>query len=199
MKHLFRKTCLKGRKSIQALFHIKLKNMKNLVSKFTLIFVMMAFAIQVQAQKIAIVDINDILSNMPEYKAAQTELDQLSATWRQEIAVEFDKVKSMYNKFQAEQVLLSNDEKIKKEDEIVKKEAEVREMQKRKFGPEGELFTKRQEMVAPIQDKVFAAIESYAAEKGLDIIFDKSGSTGLLFSNPEYDKTGDLKKRLGIK
>lgn len=173
--------------------------MKNLVSSFALICVMAVFSFQMEAQKIAIVDINDILSNMPEYKAAQTELDQISATWRQEIAVEFDKVKSMYNKFQAEQVLLSNDEKVKKEDEIVKKEAEVREMQKRKFGPEGELFTKRQEMVAPIQDKVFAAIESYAAEKGLDIIFDKSGSTGLLFSNPEYDKTGDLKKRLGIK
>ena len=69
-----------------------------------------------------------------------------------EIAVEFDKVKGMYSKFQAEQVLLSNEEKVKKEEEIVKKEAEVREMQKRKFGPEGELFSKRQEMVAPIQD-----------------------------------------------
>ena len=151
------------------------------------------------SQKIAIIDINDVLSNMTEYKAAQSELDQISATWRQEIAIEFDKVKSMYNKFQAEQVLLSSDEKVKKEEEIVKKEAEVREMQKRKFGPEGELFSKRQEMVAPIQDKVFAAIESYAAEKGLDLIFDKSGSTGLLFSNPEFDKTGDIKRRLGIK
>jgi outer membrane protein len=151
------------------------------------------------SQKIALVDINDVLSNMPEYKAAQTELDQLSATWRQEIAVEFDKVKSMYNKFQAEQVLLSAEEKIKKEDEIVKKEAEVRDLQKRKFGPEGELFTKRQEMVAPIQEKVFSAIELYAAEKGFDIIFDKGGATGLLFSTAEYDKTGDLKKKLGIK
>lgn len=173
--------------------------MKNLVFKFALSFLVLISAMTIQAQKIAIIDINDILSNMPEYKAAQSELDQISATWRQEIAVEFDKVKSMYNKFQAEQVLLSNEEKIKKEEEIVKKEADVREMQKRKFGPEGELFSKRQEMVAPIQDKVFAAIESYAAEKGLDMIFDKSGSTGLLFSNPEYDKTSDLKKRLGIK
>lgn len=172
-------------------------NSKIFIFLFTLLSI---FSSQhIQAQKIAIIDINDVLSKMPEYKAAQSELDQISATWRQEIAVEFDKVKSMYNKFQAEQVLLSTEEKVKKEEEIVKKEAEVREIQKRKFGPEGELFSKRQEMVAPIQDKVFAAIESYAAEKGLDLIFDKSGSTGLLFSNPEYDKTGDLKKRLGIK
>lgn len=173
--------------------------MKNRISTLILAFVWLFLIPMTYGQKIAIIDINDVLGNMPEYKAAQTELDQISATWRQEIAIEFDKVKSMYNKFQAEQVLLSADEKATKENEIVKKEAEVREMQKRKFGPEGELFTKRQEMVAPIQDKVFATIESYAAEKGLDLIFDKSGSTGLLFSNPEYDKTGDIKKKLGIK
>ncbi|MBK8623325.1 MAG: OmpH family outer membrane protein [Saprospiraceae bacterium] len=173
--------------------------MKNRISTLILAFVCLFLTPMTYGQKIAIIDINDVLSNMPEYKAAQTELDQISATWRQEIAVEFDKVKSLYNKFQAEQVLLSADEKAIKENDIVKKEAEVREMQKRKFGPEGELFTKRQEMVAPIQDKVFATIESYAAEKGLDLIFDKSGSTGLLFSNPEFDKTGDIKKKLGIK
>jgi outer membrane protein len=173
--------------------------MKNRISTLILAFVCLFLTPMTYGQKIAIIDINDVLSNMSEYKAAQTELDQISATWRQEIAIEFDKVKSLYNKFQAEQVLLSADEKATKENEIVKKEAEVREMQKRKFGPEGELFTKRQEMVAPIQDKVFATIESYAAEKGLDLIFDKSGSTGLLFSNPEYDKTGDIKKKLGIK
>ena len=173
--------------------------MKNRISTLILAFVCLFLTPMTYGQKIAIIDINDVLSNMPEYKAAQTELDQISATWRQEIAVEFDKVKSLYNKFQSEQVLLSADEKAIKENDIVKKEAEVREMQKRKFGPEGELFTKRQEMVAPIQDKVFATIESYAAEKGLDLIFDKSGSTGLLFSNPEFDKTGDIKKKLGIK
>lgn len=151
------------------------------------------------AQKIALVDINDVLASMEEYQAAQTELDRIAATWRQEIAVEFDKVKSMYNKFQAEQVLLSNDEKAKKEEEIVKKETDVREMQKAKFGPEGELFKKRQEMIAPIQDKVYSSIETFAADRGYDIILDKGGSAGVLFSNPEYDKTGDLKKRLGVK
>ncbi len=151
------------------------------------------------AQKIAVVDINEVLSSMEEYQSAQAELDRVAAEWRQQIAQEFDKIKSMYNKFQAEQVLLSTEDKTKKEDEIIKKEGEVREMQKAKFGPEGALFKKRQEMVAPIQDKVFAAIEAYAAEKGFDIIFDKGGATGLLFTNAEYDKTTDLKKRLNIK
>jgi outer membrane protein len=171
-------------------------NIKHFFSVLILVAGMMT---NMQAQKIALVDINEVLSSLPEYDNAQKELDKISATWRQEIAQEFDKIKSMYLKFQAEQVLLSADDKAKKEEEIVKKETEVRELQKAKFGPEGALFKKRQEMVAPIQDKVFAAIESYAAEKGFDIIFDKGGATGLLFANAEYDKTADLKKRLSIK
>lgn len=171
-------------------------NTKRIIIGFSLILGLM---VNVEAQKIAIVDINEVLSSLPEYQNAQTELDRIAAEWRQEIAQEFDKVKSMYNKFQAEQVLLSADDKTKKEDEIVKKESEVRELQKTKFGPDGALFKKRQEMVSPIQDKVFGAIESYAADRGFDIIFDKGGATGLLFTNPEYDKTADLKKRLNIK
>jgi outer membrane protein len=168
------------------------------LSLIAVFFIGMTFT-TIQAQKIALVDINEILSSLPEYQNAEKELDQLSATWRQEIAVEFDKVKSLYNKFQAEQVLLSTEEKTRKEEEILKKEGEVREMQKRKFGPDGELFMKRQEMVAPIQEKVFAAIEGYAADRGFDMIFDKGGATGLLFSTADFDKTADLKKRLNIK
>jgi outer membrane protein len=168
-------------------------------SLLTVVTILCANMYSVQAQKIALVDVNDVLSSMVEYQDAQKELDRIAATWRQEIAVEFDKVKSMYNKFQAEQVLLSNDEKAKKEEEIVKKETSVREMQKTKFGPEGELFKKRQEMIAPIQEKVYSSIESFAADKGYDIILDKGGSAGVLFTNPEYDKTMDLKKRLGVK
>ncbi len=158
-----------------------------------------ATMLSVSAQKIALVDVNEVLSSMPEYENAQKELDRIAAEWRQQIAQDFDVVKGMYNKFQAEQVLMNAEDKTKREDEIVKKEAEIREKQKNKFGPDGELFKKRQEMVAPIQDKVFAAMESYAAERGIDIIFDKGGATGLLFSNPEYDKTADIKKKLNIK
>lgn len=171
-------------------------NFKHVITAFILTIGTMT---QIQAQKIALVDINEVLSSLPDYDNAQKELDRLSAERRQQVSQEFDKIKSMYNKLQAEQVLLSAEDKVKKEDEIIKKETEVRELQKAKFGPEGELFKKRQEMVSPIQDKVFAAIENYAAERGFDIIFDKGGATGLLFSNPEYDKTADIKKKLSIK
>jgi outer membrane protein len=105
----------------------------------------------------------------------------------------------MYNKYQAEQVLLSEDMKRQKEDEIMNKEKEVRELQRQKFGPEGELFQKRQELVAPIQNEVFKAVQGFADSRGFDIILDKSSTTGILFLNDEFDKTDDVKRILGIK
>lgn len=165
----------------------------------TLVVLLSILSVTTQAQRIAIVDINNVLTSFDDYKAAEQEIDKLSAEWNQEVAQEYDKIKSMYNKYQAEQVLLSPEQKKEREDEIVLKEGEVRELQRKRFGPEGDLFLKRQELVAPIQDKVYSAIEDFAADRGYDIIFDKSGSAGLLFVTDEFDKTADVKKRLGIK
>lgn len=165
----------------------------------TLLVLVSAVGYTASAQRIAVIDIQEILSNMKEYSSAEKQLDDLAAEWRQEVSIEYDKIKSLYNKYQAEQVLLSDADKKKREDEIVEAEAAVRELQKRKFGPEGDLFLKRQELVAPVQEKVFSAIEDFAADRGYDLIFDKAGSTGLLFTSDEYDKTVDLKKRLGVK
>ena len=148
------------------------------------------------AQKIAVVDINQVLESMDDYKKAQEELDKVSARWRQEIAQEYDQIKGMYSKYQAEQVLMSEDMRSQKEEEIMEKERQVRDMQKSKFGPEGALFKKRQELVRPIQDKVYRAIEDYANERGYDFIFDKGGASGLLFSNGKYDKTDEILKDL---
>ena len=168
------------------------------MKRLSVLFAFILFATsQMQAQKIAVVDINSILEGMASYKQAQSEIDRISAEWRQQISQEMDVVKSMYNKFQAEQVLLSDEAKKQKEEEIVKKEAEVRELQRAKFGPEGELFSRRQQLVAPIQERVFAAIEAYAAERGFDIIFDKAGSAGLLFVGADYDKTEDVRRKVG--
>lgn len=153
-------------------------------------------AVSVQAQRIAYVKVNDILESLDEYQAAQKELDRLAQRWRQDIAQEYDEIKGMYNRYQAEQVLLSEDERKRREEEIMAKEKEVRDLQKAKFGPEGELFKRRQDLVRPIQDRVYAAIEEYAQERGYDFIFDKSGSAGMIFSNPSYDKTEDVMKKL---
>lgn len=153
----------------------------------------------ISAQSIAVIDINDVLSSLPDYKKAEADLDNLASGWRQEIAQEYDKIKSLYNKYQAEAPLLTDDMKVKKEQEIIDKEEEVRQLQTQRFGPEGDLFSKRQELVAPVQETVYTAIEDFASSRGIDLIFDKNGSAGLLFASPDYDKTADIKKRLKIK
>ncbi len=155
------------------------------------------FSFSMNAQRIAVVDITGVLEGMSSYQEAQSELDNLAARWKREISEEYDKIKGMYNRYQAEQVLMSEENKKQKQDEIMVKETKVREMQKDKFGPEGALFDKRQQLVKPIQDKVYAEIEEYAAEKGFDFIFDKGGSAGIIFANDKYDKTADIKKLLG--
>ncbi len=171
-----------------------------MIKKFLVILIAFFSTLNVaNSQKIALVDINSVLESMTDYKAAQQQIDDLSADWRQEISEQMDEVKSLYNKYQAEQVLLSDEQRKEREDAIIEKENYVRELQRQRFGPEGDLFLKRQELINPIQDKVFVAIEAYASEKGYDLIFDKNGSAGLIFANPEFDKTADLKKRLGLK
>jgi outer membrane protein len=151
------------------------------------------------AQKIAIVDINQVLNSLADYKKAQEDLDKIAQKWRGDIAQQQDVIKGLYNRYQAEQVLLNETQRKQREEEIMNKEKEVREAQRVKFGSEGELFKRRQELVKPIQDKVYAAIERFAADKGYDIILDKSSSAGLIFANPTYDKTSsviDLVKKM---
>ncbi len=166
---------------------------------FTAFSMVMLLSLSVSAQRIAIVDINEVLGSFPDYQTAEKQIDKAAAEWRQEIAQEYDQIKAMYNKYQAEQVLLNEEQKTQRENEIMAAETSVRETQKKRFGPEGDLFNKRQEMVSPIQDKVYSAIEDFAADRGYDLIFDKGGAAGLLFVTEEYDKTEDVKKRLGIK
>lgn len=169
------------------------KTIQKFIVGITLFFFL---AITADAQRIAYVDVNRILESITEYQDAQEELDKTAARWRQDIAKEYDVIKGMYNRYQAEQVLLSDEARKGKEEEIMQKEKEVREMQKSKFGPEGALFQKRKELVQPIQDRVYGAIEEYAKDRGFDFIFDKSSASGMLFSNAEYDKTDDILRKL---
>ncbi|HKK73544.1 MAG TPA: OmpH family outer membrane protein [Saprospiraceae bacterium] len=163
---------------------------------FLSIAISLATIFTLSAQRIAYVDVNRILESIDEYTEAQRELDQLAGRWREEIAKEYDQIKSMYNRYQAEQVLLSDEARRQKEDEILAKEKSVRELQKARFGPEGALFKRRQELVRPIQDRVFSAIEEYADDRGYDFIFDQSGAAGMIFANPQYDKTDDIVAKL---
>jgi outer membrane protein len=155
-----------------------------------------SFFTAVSAQRIAFVDVTAVLESLPDYQKSQEQLDKVATQWRQEIALEQDKVKGMYSKYQAEQVLLSEEMKKQREEEIMNKEKEVREMQRTKFGPEGSLFKKREELVKPIQDKVYAAIEKFAQDKGFEYIFDKGSASGMLYADKRNDKTEDIKNML---
>jgi outer membrane protein len=162
---------------------------------FTALFAI-TMVVSASAQRIAYVDVTAVLESMPDYQKAQEQLDKVATQWRQEIALEQDKIKGMYSKYQAEQVLLSEEMKKQREEEIMAKEKEVRELQRAKFGPEGALFKKREELVKPIQDKVYGAIEKFAQDRGFEFIFDKGSASGMLFADKKYDKTEDLKNVL---
>lgn len=172
------------------------RKVKSIVAVLGMIAFMSITTFAQKTANVAIVDINKVLESVEDYKQAQDQLDKQAADWRQDIAQEYDKIKGLYNKYQAEQVLLSDEARKAKEEEIMDREKIVRELQRRRFGPEGELFKKRQELVQPIQDKVYGIIEDYAAERGYDLIFDKGGSAGLIFSNSEFEITDDIIKRL---
>lgn len=149
------------------------------------------------AQKMGYVDTEYILSNIPEYKAAQTEMDKISVDWQKEIEAKYGEIDKLYKIYQAESVLLTDDMKKKRENEIINKEKEVKELQKQRFGVDGELFNKRMELVKPIQDKVYSAVKQVAERSGLAFIFDKAGQVALLYSNSKYDKSEDVLNFMG--
>lgn len=165
-------------------------------------FILLAFLVSMsgllQAQKFAYVDTDYILNQMTEYKAAQKQLNELSEKWENDIRIMKDEVDKMYRDYKAEEILLSPVQKKEREDAIVAKEQALKTFEQEKFGVNGELFKKRQELIKPIQDKVFAAIQRVAKNNGLDFIFDKSANMNILHSNPKYDRSDDVLDELGV-
>ena len=157
------------------------------------------FAGSALAQKFAFVDTEYILENIPSYRAAQDELDKASETWEAEIATEYEEVENMYKTYQSERVLLTDEMKRKREEEIMTKEHSVRDLQAKYFGPEGDLSKKRTELVKPIQDAIYKAVKELSAEGSYAIIFDTASGASILYSNPRYDLSDEVLKKLGYK
>lgn len=149
------------------------------------------------AQKYAYVDTDYILKNIPEYTDAQDLLDDLSVKWQKEIEAKFAEIDKLYKDYQAEAILLPEDIKKKREEEIIQKEKEAKELQKQKFGRDGELFQKRQELVQPIQEKIYNAIEEIATVRNFAFVFDKGGSLTILFANPKFDISDEVLDEVG--
>lgn len=151
------------------------------------------------AQKFAFVDSEYILKNIPSYEAAQEEINSMSEQWEAEVQEEYEAIQEMYKTYKSERVLLSEEMRKKRENEIIEKEKAVKELQQQYFGPEGDLFQKREELVEPIQDAVYKAVKELTAEGGYAIIFDTASGASILYSNPRYDKSDEILERMGYK
>ena len=150
------------------------------------------------AQKFAYIDTDYVLLHLPEYSEAQGELNQIAVDWQVEIEMKLDAVERLEMAYRAERVLLTQEMRGKREEEIDTKRREARELQKAKFGVEGELFQKRQELIQPIQDMVFEELKDIASGSGYMVIFDKSNQSNSLYTNPKYDISDRLIKALGF-
>jgi outer membrane protein len=176
--------------------HIKSTIMKKTIVTALVLLLTAGFAM---AQKFAFVDTDYILTNIPSYKAAQEELDKTSETWEAEIATEYEEIEKMYKTYQSERVLLTDDMRKKREDEIMETERQVKELQAKYFGPDGELSKKREELVKPIQDAIYKAVKELSAEGSYAVIFDTASGASILYSNPRYDLSDEVLKKLGYK
>jgi len=159
--------------------------------------VIMPDRLHAQNQKFAFVDSDYILTNIPEYNDAQEELNTLSAKWEEEIKKVFTRVEEMYKEYQTEAVLLPQDLKKKKEEEILKKEKEAKDLQIKYFGPTGDLFKKREELVKPIQEKVYNAIQEIAETRNYAFIFDKATGATMLYASPKLDISDEVLDEIG--
>ncbi|MBC7948417.1 MAG: OmpH family outer membrane protein [Chitinophagaceae bacterium] len=151
------------------------------------------------AQKYAIIDTRYILDKMPAYTQAQKQLDDIAADWQKDIDGRQMALDKMYKDFEAEQVMLSDDLKKKREDQLFMKEKEMRDLQRQRFGFEGDLFKKRQELIKPIQDKVYNAVQKISVARGYDFVLDKSEGITIIFADPKLDKSEDVLKELGVR
>ena len=151
---------------------------------------------QIGGQKFAYVDSDYILSNIPEYGDAQEELNTLSTKWENEVKALYNKVSEMYQKYQTEMVLLSEDQKRAREQEIINKEQEAKNLQMQYFGADGQLYQKRTELVQPIQEKIYTALTELSQTKGYTFVFDLASGTSILYASDKVDISDDVLDQL---
>ncbi len=169
------------------------------MKKFFLIGLACMLASASYAQRYAIIDTKYILEKMPAYRDAQKNMDEVATGWQKEIDKMDTELNKMFKDFESEQVMLSEELRKKREDQLFVKEKALRDLQRQRFGYEGDLFKKRQELIKPIQDKVYNAVQRLAVQRGYDFILDKSEGITVIFADPKLEKSEDVLKELGVK
>lgn len=171
----------------------------NTLKKIFIVSIIAVIGITAQAQKYAFVDSEYILNNIPAYKSAQEQLNRQSELWQKEIEKIYQDVQALYKKYQSEEVLLTQEMKVKRQEEIIQKENSAKQLQNQYFGPDGEIYKKQEELLKPIQDEVYNAVEEIATEGSFAVIFDTSSGMSIFYSNPKYDKSDEVLQKLGYK
>ncbi len=166
---------------------------------FLLAALVLFVSIGLQAQRFAYIDTEYILDNIPEYQAAQRELEEISVTWQQEIEAKFSEIDRLYKEYQAEAVLLPDEIKREREDEIIAKERDAKALQMQRFGRDGDLYQKREELISPIQDRVYEAVEEVANRNNYAVIFDKAGGATMIYTDVRYDLSDDVLQSMGYR
>ncbi|MEE1945456.1 OmpH family outer membrane protein [Pedobacter sp. KR3-3] len=170
------------------------------MKKYLLISFLLLAGLGASAQRFAYVDTEYILKHLPEYKSALSQIDGLSKQYQSQIDESFNEIDKMYKAYQADQVLLTDDMRKRRENDIIEKEKKAKELQRQKFGPDGELFQMRTKLLKPIQEKVATVVGETAKNKTIDFVFDKSSeSTMMIYASASYDISNDVIVRLGYK
>ena len=166
---------------------------KNLL--ITALFCLVGLA--ANAQKFALIDMEYILKNIPAYERANEQLNLISKRWQGEVEAVALEAQTLYKNYQSEAVFLSEEQKTKKEEEIVGKEKEAQELKRKYFGPEGELYKKRESLMAPIQDEIYTAVKEISDEKGYSVVIDRASAASIIYASPKIDISHEVLVKLG--
>lgn len=161
----------------------------------TVLFCLVGFV--ANAQKFALIDMEYILKNIPAYERANEQLNQISKRWQSEVEAVALEAQTLYKNYQSEAVFLSEEQKVRKEEEIVAKEKEAQELKRKYFGPEGELYKKRESLMAPIQDEIYTAVKEISDAKGYTVVVDRASAASIIYASPKIDISNEVLVKLG--
>ena len=167
------------------------------MKKLIMLIVLCASAMSMQAQKFALVDMEYILKNIPAYERANEQLNQVSKKWQAEVDALTTEAQTLYKNYQNEVVFLSKEQKKDRQDAIVEKEKQAADLKKQYFGPEGELYKKRNALMSPIQEEIYNAVKDIAEQRGYQLVLDRASDAGIIFGSPKIDISSEVLRKLG--
>lgn len=161
------------------------------------LFAAILFVGGVSAQKYALIDMEYIMTNIPDYERANEQLNQISKRWQAEVEALDNAAKSLYKNYQNELIFLSEQQKKEREEAIIAKEKEASELRRKYFGPEGELYKKRVSLIEPIQEEIYNAVKAVAQQKGFQLVLDRAAENGIIYASPTIDISVDVLAKMG--